>query len=112
MKYLFVIAIFACVAAYIYWRLRPYLKMAGRMLGMLREVRRMNTNTPPVGFSQSTQRQAGTQAADESLVRCSVCQTWLPSSRAVKLRGSNNTYCSHECLERAAAQPFPRRSAS
>lgn len=112
MKYLFILFIFACVAVYLYWRLRPYLKMAGHMLGIVRDARRMSVSQNPGGIPRR-QPPADTQANAERLVRCAVCDTWLPTSRAVTLRGSHNAYCSHACLERASDPPqSTRRSAS
>ena len=51
-------------------------------------------------------------AANERLLRCAACGTWMPASRAVSLR-AGATYCSHACLERAADSPHKaRKSAS
>ncbi|MCA1594220.1 MAG: hypothetical protein LC754_16655 [Acidobacteria bacterium] len=109
MKYLFVLLIFATVAGLVYWRLRPYLKIVRQMLGMVRDARGMNNGGP----ADLPRRQQSTQSGGEKLVRCAACGTWLPSSRAVKLRASTNSYCSHACLERAADAPHAtRRSAS
>jgi len=109
-KYFFILFIFATVAGYAYWRLRPYLRMVKGMLGMVRDVRGMQTGTP----GKTPRCQQSTPAASEKLVRCASCETWLPSSRAVTLRGSSDSYCSHSCLEHAADAPRenPRHGSS
>lgn len=107
MKYVLIIMLFLAVALYVYWRLRPYLKTAGKVLGVLRDVRRMSVGArqqgqTPVGTGRAAGR-ASSNAATEKLVRCSSCGTWLPASRAITLRGSNEAYCSQECVERSTA---------
>ena len=100
MKYVIVIALFAAVALFVYWRLRPYLKMAGKVLGVLRDVQRMSTGARP---EQAPPQQQQSVGAAQKLVRWSSCGTWLPSTRALALRGSNATYCSQDCVERSIA---------
>ncbi|MET0648025.1 MAG: hypothetical protein ABW208_15520 [Pyrinomonadaceae bacterium] len=109
MKYVVVLALFAAVAFFVYWRLRPYIRGLRRFLGVLSEVRRMRAGAP----QGSPQQQASPKrTANEKLQRCAACGTWMPASRAVSLRGGA-TYCSHTCLERAAdAPPRARKSAS
>jgi hypothetical protein len=100
-KYLILVALFAAVAFFAYWRLRPYLKMARNVLGFVRDVQRMSTGARPEQATPPTQPQGG--GAAQKLVRCSSCGTWLPSTRALALRGLNETYCSQECVERSTA---------
>ena len=109
MKYLVVLALFAAVIAYAYWRLRPYIRGARRVFATLREVRRMQEAARP----SSTQDKSKPKAvANERLLRCAACGTWTPASQAVRL-GASATYCSHACLERAADSPRQaRKSAS
>lgn len=95
-KYFILIALFAAIALFAYWRLRPYLKMARNVLGFMRDVRHMSAEQAP-----PQQQQSG--GAAQKLVRCSSCGTWLPSTRALALRGSNATYCSQDCVERSIA---------
>lgn len=90
-KYLLVIIFLAFAAALVYVRLRPYIKIARRALGFVREARRMSAPDAP----QRTQGAGGGK-----LVRCASCGTWLPASRALSLRASPHSYCSQECLER------------
>ena len=109
MKYIFILALFAAVAFLVYWRLRPYIRGVRRFLGVLREVRQMREGGMPGDFPQQA---APKKAANEKLLCCAACGTWMPASRAVSLRGGA-TYCSHACLERAADAPRrARQSAS
>lgn len=110
MKYLFVLGLFAAVTFLVYWRLRPYIRGLRRFLGAVRELRRVNEGASAGGFPS---RQASPKkAANDKLLRCAACGTWMPASRAVSLR-RGATYCSHACLERAADAPGrARKSAS
>jgi hypothetical protein len=96
-KYLLILALFAFVALAVFWRLRPYIQMARRALGVVRDVRRISRQDMP----GPAPRRAGTSG--ERLVRCSSCGTWLPSSRAIAVRSSAEVYCSTNCLERPAS---------
>jgi len=108
-KYLFVLALFAVAAFMLYWRMRPYIRGVRRFLGVVREVNRMSAGAR----RQDLPRREQKSAPGEKLVRCAACGTWMPASRAVKLRATNATYCSHSCLERSAAAPHKaRKSAS
>jgi hypothetical protein len=113
-KYLFVLLLFTVVVAYAYWRLRPYIRGARRLIGALRDVRRVRGGAsefdlPKKSKGKKSKRKA---ALNERLVRCSACGTWTPASRAVSLQ-AGATYCSHACLERAADSPRrARKSAS
>lgn len=109
MKYLVVLALFAIVAFYAYWRLRPYIRGARKLVGALREVNRMRDGARASDLPRGSRPKA---ASNEKLLRCAACGTWLPASRAVSLR-AGATYCSHACLERAADSPHKaRKSAS
>lgn len=118
MKYLIVLALLLIVGAYVFWRIRPYLQVARRIIGTIRDMRRINLDGNPAHLSQQQRRQTqrrtqATPAANERLVRCTTCGTWTPAAHAVTLRSANSFYCSHECLERAAdAPPRTRKSAS
>ena len=112
MKYLFLLGLLAFVGALVYWRLRPYIRTVRRIFGAVRDVRRMSVGQqerPNLSRQQSRDDRRGA-APTEKLVRCAACGTWIPASRAVSLqRSSENSYCSHACLERAADAP-PRRT--
>jgi hypothetical protein len=107
-KYLVVLALFAVVAAYAYWRLRPYIRGARRVFATLREVRRMQEGARPADTAKKSKPKP---VASERLVRCAACGTWTPASRAVRL-GASATYCSHACLERAADSPRAARKSA
>jgi hypothetical protein len=94
LKLLIILGIFAVVLLLIYLRLRPYIRMARQMFGVANDVRRVVREEPA--------NASGRGGAGDKLVRCDACRTWIPSSRAVKLRSSNASYCSHACLESAA----------
>ncbi len=106
MKYLFIIILFAAVAFFIYWRLRPYLKMARSVLGFVRDVRRMSTEARDA----SPRNQQGIESG-EKLVRCSACATWFPASRAITLRSAKETFCSHDCIERSVGREVNAKTA-
>jgi hypothetical protein len=93
LKLLVILGIFAFIVLLIYLRLRPFIRMARQMFTVAGEVRRVVRQQPV-----SNQ----TAGAGDKLVRCENCETWIPAARAVKLRSSNASYCSHACLERAA----------
>ncbi len=117
MKYLVVLALLALVAAYAYWRLRPYIRGARRLVGALREMNRLREGGLPPDLTEKAKKKGRRaerrgEAPGERLLRCAACGTWMPASRAVSLRGGTN-YCSHACLERAADSPRKaRKSAS
>ena len=95
MKYLIIIGVIAIIFyALLYWRLRPYIRAIRRFLGVVREMR-------SVSEPRESSRRAASEAG-ERLVRCDACGTWIPAPRAIKLRGSAASYCSHTCLENAA----------
>jgi hypothetical protein len=120
LKYLFIIALLGFLGLLIYWRLRPYIRAARRFFGFVREVQRVNSAgmraRGGTGGIDNQRQTAATRRGDapQKLVRCATCGTWLPAARAVSMRSSPNvSYCSHECLERAADAPQQtRRSAS
>lgn len=99
MKYLLLLALLAFAAALVYWRLRPYIHLARRAFGFVRDARRLSQQGVPPGPAP---RRASVSEPGERLVRCSSCGTWLPSSRAIAARSSSEAYCSTDCLERSA----------
>ncbi len=104
-KYLLIVFLLAVAAYFIYARLRPYIHLARRAFGFVREARRMTAD----GAARSTQR--ARNAGGEKLIRCASCDTWLPTSRALTFRASPHAYCSQECLERAAGEDREPRAA-
>jgi hypothetical protein len=95
LKLLVVTGILAVIFLLIYLRLRPFIRMARQMFGVARDVQGAMRQKP----ASSSTRAGG---ASDKLVRCEACGTWTPFSRAVRLRSSNSSYCSHACLESAA----------
>jgi hypothetical protein len=97
LKYLFIVAILVLFATLLYWRLRPYIATARRVLGFVRDMRHMGASDPETDARNST-------GTSEKLVRCQACETWIPATRALILGRSTaaSYYCSHVCLERAA----------
>jgi hypothetical protein len=93
LKLLIIFGVLAVIFLLIYLRLRPFIRMTRQMFGVARQMRRAVRQEPA-----STQ----TGGAGDKLLRCDACAIWIPASRAVKLRSSNASYCSHACLERAA----------
>jgi hypothetical protein len=108
LKYLIIFAVLVLLGALIYSRLRPYIATARRVLGVVRDLRRMSTPTasqPRYGGSGNS------PVASEKLIRCQTCGTWIPSTRAVSLGGrgtASSYYCSHACLERSAESRPPK----
>lgn len=111
MKYLFILALFAAVAFFIYWRLRPYLRGVRHFLGVVREVNRMRAAARGDMPSEPAPRRGGSApSAADKLVRCAACGTWAAESRAVHIGGA--AYCSHACLERSADSAHGRRKSA
>ena len=86
--------------AFVYWRLRPYIATARRVLGFVRDLRSVSATEQ----SRSRHPDRRMSVEGERLVRCLACGTWTPASRSLALsgRGGPSYYCSHVCLERAA----------
>jgi hypothetical protein len=95
-KYLLAVSLVALAVAFIYWRLRPYIRAARRLLGVVRDVRGLAADEPPASAPRRP------RAAAERLVRCASCGTWLPASRALTLGRPAQNYCTRACLERAS----------
>lgn len=104
MKLLFILGVLAFLLLFIYLRLRPFIRAAREMFGVAREAQR-------VAQSNTASSARATQAGDH-LVRCASCSTWVPSSRAIRLRSSDLKYCSHACLETAAQVSKQKKAAS
>lgn len=106
MKYLIIAALLCAVVGFIYWRLRPYVRMARRALEVVRGFGQLgDLDAAARGQAVNATPRPGAKAVNEKLVRCSACGTWTPATRALSLRNSPNVYCSTACLERAADTP-------
>jgi len=104
-KYLVVLLLIVAVLGFAYWRLRPYIQLVRRFFGVVREVNRMRPPAPADLPRRGAERTPSGRTPTEQLVSCAVCGTWVAESRAVTLRATKTTYCSHSCLERAADGP-------
>ncbi|HJU53847.1 MAG TPA: hypothetical protein VJ715_04715 [Pyrinomonadaceae bacterium] len=104
MKFLIIFGIFAVLILLLYLRLRPYIRMARQMFGVARQVRRVVRDDGVTSLARN-------DSAGDRLVRCDSCETWIPASRALKLRSSSASYCSHDCLE-SMAEGSKRKVAS
>jgi hypothetical protein len=102
LKYLLILLVLSVLFILLYRRLRPYLLAAQRMLGIVREVRRMGMDQA----EQPAPRSAKTSA--DRLVRCASCDTWIPSSRSLKSHTAAQ-YCSSACLERSSTAARQKR---
>lgn len=107
MKYLVIALILGALCTVIYLRLRPYINVARRVLGVVREARTMSAGQGTAGAAVRPKKTAG----DERLVRCASCGTWTPASSAVTLRATSSNFCSHACMERSAGAESARRAA-
>lgn len=105
MKYLLIVAVLGVIFVLLYMRLRPYINFARRILGVVREARGVNAGQPTPSVARQSNKNG------ERLVRCAVCGTWLPASRALTLRSASSSYCSHACMERSAGAASTRRAA-
>ena len=104
MKYLIVAVILSAAFLIIYLRLRPYINIVRRVLGVVREARGMSAG-------QTMPNTVRPQSNDgERLVRCAACGTWFPASRAISLRSTSSNFCSHACLERSAGEESAQRA--
>lgn len=113
MKFIIILLLLTAVLGFLYWRLRPYIRMARQFLGVAREMNRMSSRMSGTFGGEMPRHGERPGSVPEKLARCAVCGTWIPDARAVRLRSTNTTYCSHQCLERAAEAPARiRRSAS
>jgi hypothetical protein len=106
LKYLIVALILGAFLTIVYLRLRPYLNMARRVIGVVREARSMSAGQDMPGSAVRPGK-----AHSEPLVRCASCGTWLPASRALTLRAASSSFCSHACMERSAGESSARRAA-
>ena len=95
MKYLLILCMFVFVGVLIYRRVRPYIKLARHIFGIVHHVQ----SSP---LKQDAERVREVGQTNRKLVRCAGCGVWLPASRALALRSfSTVSYCSTTCVERA-----------
>ena len=104
MKFLIILGVIFFIFLLLYLRLRPFIRMVRQMFGMARQVRSVTRD----GFNAGSSPAGG---VNDRLTRCESCGTWIPAARAVKLRSSNTSYCSHDCLQTAASGSQQRKAA-
>jgi hypothetical protein len=104
LKLIIILSLLVIFCSLLYFRLRPYIKIARQMFGLMRGARSM-------GQSETAQPLRPEAATSNKLVRCDACGTWTPDSRAVRLRASRATYCSHTCLEASTTGSTKRKTA-
>ena len=93
MKYLIIAALVSIVFVLVYTRVRPYLKLAHKILQSLTAVTDITATT-------ASRQQTPSQ---NKLVRCESCGTWVPADRALKLKSGLATFCSTECMAKEPA---------
>jgi hypothetical protein len=94
MKYLIIATVVSLVLAFVYVRLRPYLRLVSKIIKSLNVVSDISTTT-------ATPAATSTQS---KLVRCDQCGTWIPAERALKLNSGLATFCSRECMAKPASK--------
>jgi len=90
-KYLIIAAIVAFAFVFVYSRVRPYLLLIRKVVNSLNA-------SVTVGDVQTNQN----RSAENKLVKCAGCETWIPEDRALNLRKGAAVYCSADCLEKQA----------
>jgi hypothetical protein len=91
-KYLIVLALIALLLWFVYRRLRPYIQMVKKVLGMVTGT--LDKDSAPSEFGRSV-------GTENKLIRCGSCNTWIPEGRA--LHANSTAYCSTACLKKAPA---------
>jgi hypothetical protein len=95
MKYLIIATVVSFVLAFIYLRVRPYLRMIRKVAQSFNAV---TDTTGPAAPAART-------ALSSKLVRCERCGTWVPADRALTLNSGLATFCSADCM---AKEPVSR----
>ena len=90
MKYLLAFALIAILLWLLYRRLRPYLKTVRQFIHLVKGT--LNATVQP-------QPESCRESAENKLVRCATCDTWIPLSRT--LNSNAASYCSRACLDQA-----------
>jgi hypothetical protein len=91
-KYLVIAAVVALAFIVVYSRVRPYLLLFRKIVSTL------NASVTVGDAVQASQN----RSAENKLVKCAGCETWIPEDRALNLRKGAAVYCSSGCLEKAA----------
>jgi hypothetical protein len=91
-KYVIIAAVVALAFIVVYSRVRPYLLLFRKIVSTL------NASVTVGDAVPSSQN----RSAENKLVKCAGCETWIPEDRALNLRKGGAVYCSSECLEKQA----------
>ena len=91
MKYAIIAAVVALAFVVVYSRVRPYLQLIRKVVSTLN-----------ASVTVGDVAQASHSSAENKLVKCAGCETWIPEDRALNLRKGLAVYCSPECLEKQA----------
>jgi len=92
LKYLVISALVGLGFLLIYSRLRPYIQVIRKILSVV--------NPAGEAMPRSTTSQA--KQVQHKLIQCAACHTWVPVDRSIGGRSGLSSYCSTECLEKAA----------
>jgi hypothetical protein len=88
LKYLVIFALAALILVFVYRRVRPYIQAVQKFMSIASNV---------LHQEETTKRSA---IAENKLVRCVACGTWIPSARAISAGSGVSRYCSTDCLEK------------
>jgi hypothetical protein len=89
-KFLIIGTVISLIAAFVFLRLRPYLRLIRKVVTALNVS--TDVSTTPRERSPSKNK----------LVRCDSCGTWVPADRVFRLNSGLSNYCSRECLANKA----------
>jgi len=90
LKLLVTLVLVGILIWFAYRRLRPYLQLARRVFSTLRGTLEVAAHPPG---------ESGPDRRSNRLVRCQICETWVPANRAFLIESL--AYCSHACLDKA-----------
>jgi hypothetical protein len=90
-KYLVIGALLSLLILLVYSRLYPYIQAFKKVLGIAKGL------AEPRNAANDSNSTA--VKADQKLVRCVSCGTWVPAGRAIGGMGAS-VYCSRDCIER------------
>jgi hypothetical protein len=96
-KILLVFLLIVAGIGFVYWLIHPYIRLARKAVGFIRDIRTGTFNTN-VGGGQREK-----VAASQKLAQCARCGTWVPAGRAIAGRG-NAVFCSQACAENREAR--------
>ncbi|MBA2341483.1 MAG: hypothetical protein H0V88_13925 [Pyrinomonadaceae bacterium] len=104
MKLAIILTVIFMIGAIVYWRIRPYLAIARRVMATMRAIQSGGERRGATGVSGAK------GATGEKLIRCESCGVWLPASRALEDRSSGgSSYCSTDCLEKSLVRSQRQR---